>query len=259
MPVMAGRLAVVQGDRRTGVGIPILGYLVDTPRELVVVDCGLSTRWRGGGAVHLGPDDSPSPGTPYMPELEGPSLAEQVAAMGLKPDRLVCTHLHHDHSSGASELGLTLEASAPELERLAGPRAEALGYPAEELAGVPTRAVELDPQQPFGPFMASTHLNPDLIAVDTSGHTPGSISILACLGAAWVLICGDAVYPMDGHAGAAQPCPRLTKLSRFARHCRRGKRRSVHDLAAQRRAADDPRDDSRGGRGQDRAPLPRGR
>jgi glyoxylase-like metal-dependent hydrolase (beta-lactamase superfamily II) len=204
MPVMAGRLAVVQGDRRTGVGIPILGYLVDTPSELVVVDCGLSTRWRGGGAVHLGPDDSPSPGTPYMPELAGPSLAEQVAAMGLMPDRLACTHLHHDHSSGASELGLTLEASAPELERLAGPGAEALGYPADELAGVPTRAVELDPKQPLGPFVASTHLNPDLIAVDTSGHTPGSISILACLGAAWVLICGDALYPrMDDHGAPA--------------------------------------------------------
>jgi glyoxylase-like metal-dependent hydrolase (beta-lactamase superfamily II) len=201
-PIVAGRLALVQGENRTGVGIPVLGYLLDTPNELVVVDTGLSARYRDGGAVHLGPDDSPSPGTPYLPELDGPTLAEQVAVMGLKPDRVVCTHLHEDHSSGAPELGLTLEASAAELERLADPRAEALGYPVEELAGLPTRAVALDPGQPFGPFVASTHLNPDLVALDTSGHTPGSISLLACLGAAWVLICGDAVYPRMDDSGA---------------------------------------------------------
>jgi glyoxylase-like metal-dependent hydrolase (beta-lactamase superfamily II) len=202
MPIPAGRLAVVQGGRRTGVGIPILGYLLDTPAELIVVDTGLSARWRGGGEVHLGPEDSPAPGTPYMPELDGPTLAEQVAEMRLKPDRLICTHLHEDHSSGAAELGLTLEASPAELTRLADPEAEALGYPAAELAGVPTRAVELNPDKPFGPFVASTHLNPDVIAVDTSGHTPGSISLLACLGAAWVLICGDAVYPRMDDPGA---------------------------------------------------------
>ena len=118
MPIAAGRLAIMQGEQRTGVGIPILGYLLESPGELIVVDCGLSARWRGGGQVHLGPDDSPSPGTPYMPELDGPSLAEQVAEMGLKPDRVICTHLHEDHSSGAAALGLTLEASAVELERL---------------------------------------------------------------------------------------------------------------------------------------------
>lgn len=195
MPILAGRLAVVQGERRTGVGIPILGFLVDTPEELVVVDTGLSARWRGSRVVHLGPDDSPAPGTPYMPELDGPTLAEQVAEMGLKPDRLVCTHLHEDHSSGAAALGLTLEASQAELERLIDPRAEALGYPVSELVGVPTRAVGLDGAEPLGPFLASTHLNPDLVAVDTAGHTPGSISLLACIGAVWILICGDAVYP----------------------------------------------------------------
>jgi glyoxylase-like metal-dependent hydrolase (beta-lactamase superfamily II) len=202
MPISAGRLAVVQGERRTGVGIPILGYLLDTPTELVVVDTGLSARWRGGGDVHFGPDDSPSPGTPYIPELDGPTLAEQVAQMGLEPDRLICTHLHEDHSSGAAELGLTLEASAVELQRLADPGARALGYPIDELAAVPTRPVELDPDLPFGPFVASVHLNPDLIALDTSGHTPGSISLLACLGAAWVLVCGDAVYPRMDDRGA---------------------------------------------------------
>jgi len=194
-PIPCGRLAIVQGGRRTGVGIPVLGYLLRTPDELIVVDCGLSPPPSGGGRVHLGPEDSPSPGTPYLPELDGPSLAEQVAAMGLKPDRVICTHLHEDHSSGAPDLGLPVEASTTEWARLDEPEAELMGYPVAELAGVQRRSIELDPSASLGPFVASARINADVIAVDTAGHTPGSISILACLGAAWVLICGDAVYP----------------------------------------------------------------
>ncbi len=194
-PIACGRLAVVQDGRRTGVGIPIIGYLLQTPDELVVVDCGLSPRWREGGEIHVGPDDSPSPGTPYMPELDGPSLAERVAEMRVEPDRVICTHLHEDHSSGALGLGLPVEASAMEWARLDEPDAESMGYPVTELTGVQRRTIELDPSEPLGPFGASARINTDVIAVDSAGHTPGSISLLVCLGAAWVLICGDAVYP----------------------------------------------------------------
>ena len=74
----------------------------------------------------------------------------------------------------------------------------------DELAEVPRRTIELDPSAPLGPFLASARINTDVIAVDTAGHTPGSISLVACLGAAWVLICGDAVYPrMDDPDGPA--------------------------------------------------------
>jgi glyoxylase-like metal-dependent hydrolase (beta-lactamase superfamily II) len=193
---------MVQGGRRTGVGIPIIGYLLQSPEELLVVDCGLSPRWREGGEVHLGPDDSPGPGMPYMPELDGPSLAEQVARMGLKPDRVTCTHLHEDHSSGAVGLGLPVEASAAEWARLDAPGAASQGYPVDELAGVPRGIIELDASAPLGPFVASARVNADVIAVDSAGHTPGSISLLACLGAAWVLICGDAVYPRMDEPGS---------------------------------------------------------
>jgi glyoxylase-like metal-dependent hydrolase (beta-lactamase superfamily II) len=203
-PIACGRLAVVQDGRRTGVGIPIIGYLLQTPAELLVVDCGLSARWRQGGQVHIGPDDSPSPGTPYIPELDGPSLAEQIVELGLRPDRVICTHLHEDHSSGAAELGLPVEASAREWARLDQPDAESNAYPVGELSGVPRRAIDLDPTAPLGPFIASARINSDVIAVDTAGHTPGSISLVACLGAAWALICGDAVYPrMDQPESAA--------------------------------------------------------
>ena len=160
-----------------------------------MVDGGLSARWAEGGEVHLGPDDSPSPGTPYVPELDGPPLAAQLAGLGIAPDRLVCTHLHEDHASGAAELGLRLEASVLELQRLATHDAASLGYPVEELRGVETRPIELDPGRPLGPFPATTELAAGVLAIDTAGHTPGSISVLARVDSGCALICGDAVYP----------------------------------------------------------------
>jgi len=117
--LQVGRLSVIADGRRTGVTIPILAYLLDAPGGLFAVDCGLSARWAGGGEVHLGPEDSPSPGTPYMPELDGPGMGSQLATLGLHPQRLVCTHLHEDHAGGAADLGLILEASVAELRRLA--------------------------------------------------------------------------------------------------------------------------------------------
>jgi glyoxylase-like metal-dependent hydrolase (beta-lactamase superfamily II) len=190
-----GRLAVMNKGKPSGVGIPILAYALDSPGGMFVVDAGLSKRWAGGGEVHMGPEDSPSPGTPYVPELDGPTFAEQLEALGIHPERLVITHLHEDHASGAAALGLPLEASSAELDRLSQPGAAAKGYPVDELEGVATRAIELDPTQPLGPFPATSQLAEGVLAVDTSGHTPGSISILACIGPAWALICGDAVYP----------------------------------------------------------------
>jgi glyoxylase-like metal-dependent hydrolase (beta-lactamase superfamily II) len=200
--LQVGRLSVIADGRRTGVTIPILSYLLDAPGGLFAVDCGLSARWAGGGQVHLGPEDSPSPGTPYMPELDGPGMSSQLATLDLHPQRLVCTHLHEDHAGGAAELGLTLEASAAELRRLAEADAAALGYPVDDLAGVATRAIELDANRPLGPFPATAQLAEGVLAVDTSGHTPGHISVLACIGLAFALICGDAVYPRLDQPGS---------------------------------------------------------
>jgi glyoxylase-like metal-dependent hydrolase (beta-lactamase superfamily II) len=236
-PLSSGRLVIIQGGRRTGVGIPIIGYLLQSPEELLVVDCGLSPRWREGGEVHLGPDDSPSPGTPYMPELDGPSLAEQVARMGLKPGRVICTHLHEDHSSGAVELGLPVEASAAEWARLDAPRAASQGYPVDELAGVPRRIIDLDASAPLGPFVASARVNADVIAVDTAGHTPGSISVLACVGAAWVLICGDAVYPRMDEPGS-RAWGGMLRISRALQDVPALRLLPAHDTTVLRSAAD---------------------
>ncbi|MDQ6873496.1 MAG: hypothetical protein M3042_00320, partial [Actinomycetota bacterium] len=77
-----------------------------------------------------------------------------------------------------------------------------LGYPVDELKAVRTKAINLSRAAPLGPFTASVPINQDVIAVDTSGHTPGSISLVARLSTALILICGDAVYPRMDRPGA---------------------------------------------------------
>jgi glyoxylase-like metal-dependent hydrolase (beta-lactamase superfamily II) len=251
LPVPAGKLVLFRGERPTGITIPILGYLLDAPGGRLVVDSGLGARWKTGGARAeyaagataraevLGeehrapeargaagseqgpgqpatpepgeaPEDGPTPGMRYRPLLEGPTLAEGVQALGFEPERLVCTHLHVDHAGGGAELGLPVEAAPAEW---AAVEARAKGYAVEELAGVRRLEVMPRPAEPFGPLPASTWLADGVLALDTAGHTAGSISILFRLGGgdargsgsatagpshlpAWGLICGDAVYPL---------------------------------------------------------------
>ena len=186
----AGKLALFDGDRPSGVSIPIVAYVVQAGDLLVAVDAGLSARWRDGALGEV-PDDGPAPGMRYRPVLDGPSFAEQLDSEGLRPARLVCTHLHVDHAGGAGELSLPVEAAAAEV---AAAGSGAPGYPADDLDGLEFRPVALD-GGPVGSFPAHGVLAPGLLAVATPGHTPGSISVFACLGATWALVCGDAAYP----------------------------------------------------------------
>ena len=66
-PIPAGRLAVLAGEVRSGVNIPILGYLVETPAALIAIDCGLAGRWRREVETHMAPDDAPARGRATNP------------------------------------------------------------------------------------------------------------------------------------------------------------------------------------------------
>ncbi|MHB8507483.1 MAG: MBL fold metallo-hydrolase [Candidatus Dormibacteria bacterium] len=201
--ITGGRFSLFEGGRPSGISIPICAYLLDAPGGRFVVDAGLSSRWRDpGSAGEASPDHGGmGPGQQYGAVLDGESVSEQVRAASFNPQRLVCTHLHVDHVGGARELGLTLEAAAAELEAARSGRD---GYPVQDLAGLETRAIQLDPGSPMGPFPATALLAEGILAVDTGGHTPGSISLLICLGNVWGLLCGDAVYPqMDDPASPA--------------------------------------------------------
>ena len=189
-----GRLALVSGGERSGVTVPILAYLLETDTTRILVDSGLEPRWRDAADVQEAPEDVPGAGSRYIPELDDESVAEQVR--GRYPDRFFCTHLHHDHSGGAAAVGLPLEVARPELDRALGADAAAQGYPVDLLRQLRLAPFDLDPGRPIGPFRASVELTPDVIAVDTSGHTPGSTSLLVRLRGGLGLICGDAVYPL---------------------------------------------------------------
>jgi glyoxylase-like metal-dependent hydrolase (beta-lactamase superfamily II) len=249
LAVPAGKLMLFRGEVSSGVSIPILGYLLDTPGVPMVVDCGLRDRWRpapgaapsgalgagsaaasggpsparggtptgvpeGGSGLPEGapglPEDGPAPGMRYRPVLDGPSLAARARELGFAPGRLVCTHLHLDHAGGARELGLPVEASDTEW---AEARAGGSGYPAEDLAGLTPKPLTLDPTRPFGPFAASAWLAGGALALDTAGHTPGSISVLVRLASGFALICGDAVYPLLDQPGS----PAYLGMLRFRR------------------------------------------
>jgi glyoxylase-like metal-dependent hydrolase (beta-lactamase superfamily II) len=186
----AGKLALFGDSGPTGVSIPIVAYMVECAGTRLVVDCGLGPRWRAADGGEAVPDDGPSPGMRYLPVLDGPSLADQVGDEAFHAQRLLCTHLHVDHAGDAAELKLPVEASRAEIEASRGP-----GYSRADLDGLEMAPIDLDPALPIGPFPASRQIADGVLAIDTSGHTAGSISIFLCIGAAWALICGDAVYP----------------------------------------------------------------
>jgi glyoxylase-like metal-dependent hydrolase (beta-lactamase superfamily II) len=194
----AGKLALFEGGRPTGVSVPIVAYALQVGDLLMTVDAGLSPRWRDGGAGEA-PEDGPTPGLRYRPVLDGPTLAEQLAAEGLKPARAVCTHLHVDHAGGARELGLPVESAVAEVA--AALASDGTGYPREDLEGIQFAPVRLD-RGPVGSFPAHGVLAPGILAISTPGHTPGSISVFACLGGTWALICGDAAYPRAEEPGS---------------------------------------------------------
>lgn len=185
-PLPAGRMDIHRDGAPTGIHVPVIAYVIDTGAGMLLVDCGLSSRWRD---APLGADggEEVEPGVRYVPRLEGPGVAERLREEGLVVSRLVCTHLHLDHAGGAAEVALPVEASREEI-------ATAPRQAGSLLDGVETREIVLQPR-PLGPFPRSLELAPGVIAVDTAGHTPGSISVFVCLGGAWGLICGDAVYP----------------------------------------------------------------
>jgi glyoxylase-like metal-dependent hydrolase (beta-lactamase superfamily II) len=195
----AGKLALFDGQRATGVNIPVVAYVVRAGDVIMTIDSGLSERFRNP-VVEEPVEDGPAPGMRYRPMLDGPSFAEQLAAEGIHPNRAVCTHLHKDHAGGVRAIGLPVEVAAEELAAaLAGAAEE---YPPGELDRLEFAPIRFD-RGPVGPFQRHAVMAPGLLAVATPGHTPGSISVFACLGEAWALICGDAVYPRSEEPASA--------------------------------------------------------
>jgi N-acyl homoserine lactone hydrolase len=132
---------------------PVLGYLVDHPDGLVLVDTGMGS--------------APDVDAYYQPVRR--RLVEALAACGVGPEDVavvVNCHLHFDHCGGNPELpGRPIVTQRVELEAARG-----ADYTLPELIDAPgLRYEQLD---------GEAELRPGLLVIPTPGHTPGHQSLV---------------------------------------------------------------------------------
>lgn len=134
-----------------------------------------------------------------------PPFDEQLRERGVDPARVgsvVMTHLHVDHTSGMRLLpNARFICSRPEWAAAQDRGASARGYARHHLP--PADRVELVDfavrGEPFGPFPRTIDLLGDrsIRLIETSGHTPGHLSVLLRLtDGSQVLVVGDAAYTL---------------------------------------------------------------
>jgi N-acyl homoserine lactone hydrolase len=133
------------------------------------------------------------------------AVAAQLQARGVEPGDIrliVMTHLHFDHASALAEFpAATVLVSKPEWQAAQARGAALQGYVAAQFDPRLTyRTLDLHspPAHPRGPFERALDLFGDgsLTLLDTPGHSPGHMSILARLSEREALIAGDAIYTM---------------------------------------------------------------
>jgi N-acyl homoserine lactone hydrolase len=183
---------------------PIYVYVIDHPDGRILVDTGVSARFRAEWKNEFYQDAmSYDPG-------DGGLFPDRIAQLGLAPadfDHVVITHLHTDHAGnvrmfaptdariyvGENELrgavtqkGGLLRDDLISLWGVTSPQ----GFTRADFASLlPDRAVEV-----FGDF----ELLPDVWIVTLPGHTWGTIGVALNLPkSGWVLIASDAVYLAD--------------------------------------------------------------
>ncbi|MFE7744745.1 MBL fold metallo-hydrolase [Nocardia sp. NPDC057455] len=205
---------VIEGVLRPRtVAIAMTSFLVEHPRARFLVDPAMCTD------VHT--RVLPRLRRPYR-ELVAPSkalvgLADSLAMSAIPVERVdfaIATHLHWDHVAGLLDLpeSLALRATTAELKWATNPAATPIGV-AESLGTRPTPSFDLD-GPPVLTFSRSHDLFGDgsVLAVDLSGHTPGSIGlVLAVPDGGTVLLAGDAVWRREQIAllRAKPPLPGL--------------------------------------------------
>ncbi len=153
---------------------PAVCYLIQTGDGAnILVDSGL-------------PEDvQPPPGCP-APDM-GPSVIDQLATLGLRPDdidTLICTHFDLDHAGR--------HAAFTRAELVVQHRHYEVARRHERYA--PTRPQWDRPDARYRFVDGDTELLPGLDLIETSGHTPGHQSVLVRLPATGpVLLAIDAV------------------------------------------------------------------
>jgi glyoxylase-like metal-dependent hydrolase (beta-lactamase superfamily II) len=124
-----------------------------------------------------------------------------ITALAQLPERpeldfALPTHAHWDHVSGLLDLpGLPVRLHRAERQWIGAGAVAPVGGVRDSLRDRPVTEYDLD-GPPVLTFTRSHDLFGDnsVILVDLSGHTPGSVGVLAHTGRGWILIAGDAAW-----------------------------------------------------------------
>ena len=144
---------------------------------------------------------------------EGQTLPVQLAKLGHRTgdvDKVVISHLHHDHIGGLRDLGhADILIGSAELESLDRPLPEARGLLSRhiDLPGLQWHPVDFEPIDGLAPFTTGLDLFGDgaLTLLPTPGHTPGSLSMLVRGPGRPLLMVGDLTYDADLLAAGKLP------------------------------------------------------
>lgn len=176
---------------------------------LVVFDTGLAQRARtepehyvGKLGAILGLLDVPP----------GAGLAEQMRAAGLDPadvTRVVLSHAHFDHTGGIPDFpNATVTVNAAEKQWVEGGLRAIDFVDLDPLQGMARwEAIDFTAEKPLATLLGARDLLADgsLVAVDLSGHTPGSMGLIVRTAEAPVLLTGDAAWTEKSWRWPARP------------------------------------------------------
>jgi N-acyl homoserine lactone hydrolase len=177
--------------------LPLLGYLIDDPAGLVIVDTGPpAPEWC---REHLRP----------ITQTSEETLTRALARVGAglaDVDVVVLTHLHWDHCGGTDLLPrATVVAQRTELEYAHRPSPLHLMSYQAPATGLPPLFEHHRVRQVDGDH----RLTPSIELLHTPGHSPGSQVALVTCERAGYLIAGDAIPLLDN----LQPLSRHARLT----------------------------------------------
>lgn len=187
--------------------LPVKAFLIEHPRGTILVDTGWDSAVRAHPIRTL---TLPMwfASKPRLPE--GAAVDEQLAALGLAPQKLayvLMTHMDIDHDSG-----LRLVQGAKQIlvspDEWAALHSGQVRYARRPWKGIPIGQMPLqsDPNAPFGKWW-DVWGDASVVVLLTPGHTQGSVSICVCGANGFALIVGDTGYNRSSWENLRLPGP----------------------------------------------------
>lgn len=185
-------------------------FVIEHPTAgLVVFDTGIAQRARTEPEYYVGKLGAML-GLLDVPP--GAGLAEQMRAAGLDPGgvrRVVLSHAHFDHTGGIPDFpNARVSVSAAEKKWVESGLRAIDFVDLDPLRVLPRwEAIDFTIEKPLATLLGAHDLLGDgsLLAVDLSGHTPGSMGLVVRTADAPVLLTGDAAWTEKSWRWPARP------------------------------------------------------